>query len=120
MKVHFSCNSIHFGRLSKEVASTGKRVGAHQCRRSMATTQLAIGRSPPDMQRRMGQTTLTMTNHSASLTVQYVQKSHEKYSPLRAEKGGSEEVFGEGYWHEQRENVWWRVVSVIPLFLLVS
>src|SRR5258708_654702 len=62
------------------------RVGAHQCRRYIATTQLAMGRSPLDVQRQMGHTTLTMTNHYASLTVQHLQKSHEKYSLMRAEK----------------------------------
>lgn len=45
-------------------------------------------------------TTLTMTNHYASLTVQHLQKSHEKYSPLRAEKSGSDETFDEAYWSE--------------------
>jgi integrase/recombinase XerD len=48
----------------------------------------------------MGHTTLTMTNHYASLSIEQLQKSHEKFSPLRAEKGSSEEVFGEGYWNE--------------------
>jgi integrase len=45
-------------------------VSAHNCRRYMATTQLASGRSPLDVQRQMGHTTLTMTNHYASLMVQ--------------------------------------------------
>src|SRR2546423_13380608 len=49
----------------------------------MATTQLASGRSPLDVQRQTGHTTLTMTNHYASLTVQQLQKSHEQHSPLR-------------------------------------
>src|SRR5713226_7564352 len=89
--------SMLFKRLKKRTGIDGKRVSAHQCRRYMATTQLAMGRSPLDVQRQMGHTTLTMTNHYASLTVQHLQKSHEKYSPLRAEKGGSEEAFGEGY-----------------------
>ena len=66
----------------------------------MATTQLASGRSPLDVQRQMGHTTLTMTNHYASLTVQQLHKSHEQYSPLRAEKDSSKEAFGEGYWKE--------------------
>jgi hypothetical protein len=66
----------------------------------MATTQLASGRSPLDVQRQMGHSTLTMTNHYASLTVQHSQKSHERYSPMRTEKGGLEEAFGEGYWKE--------------------
>ena len=61
-------------------------MSAHNARRYMATTQLAMGRSPLDVQRQMGHTTLTMTNHYASLPVQHLQKSHEKYSPLRAEK----------------------------------
>jgi hypothetical protein len=59
-----------------------------------------MGRSPLDVQRQMGHTTLTMTNHYASLTTQHLQKSHEKYSPMRAEKVSSEEAFGEGYWNE--------------------
>ena len=63
-------------------------------------TQLAMGRSPLDVQRQMGHTTLTMTNLYASLTVEHLQKSHEKYSPMRAEKGGSGEAFGEGYWNQ--------------------
>ena len=66
----------------------------------MATTQLAIGNSPLDVQRQMGHTTLTMTNHYASLTIEQLQRSHEKYSPLRAEKKSSNEAFGEGYWNE--------------------
>ena len=52
----------------------------------------AMGRSPLDVQRQMGHTTLTMTNHYASLTVQHLQKSHGQYSPMRAEKSGSEEA----------------------------
>jgi len=66
----------------------------------MATTQLAMGCSPLDVQQQMGHATLTMTNHYASLTVQNLQKSHEKYSPMRAKKGSSKEAFGEGYWKE--------------------
>jgi len=61
----------------------------------MATTQLAMGRSPLDVQR-----TLKMTNHYASLTVEQLQKSHERYSPLRAKQMGSTETFGTGYWDE--------------------
>jgi site-specific recombinase XerD len=89
-----------FKRLKIRTGIDGKRVGAHQCRRYMATTQLARGRSPLDVQRQMGHTSLKMTNHYASLTVQQLHKSHEKYSPLRAEKSGSDEAFGEGYWSE--------------------
>ena len=66
----------------------------------MATVQLAIGRSPLDVQRQMGLTTLTMTNHYALLTIEQLQKSHEKFSPLRAEKKSSHEAFGEGHWNE--------------------
>ncbi len=89
-----------FKRLKKRTGIDGKRVSAHQYRRYMTTTQLAMGRSPLDMQRQMGHTTLTMTNHYASLTIEQLQKSHEKFSPLRAEKKSSGEVFGEGYWTE--------------------
>jgi site-specific recombinase XerD len=92
--------SMLFKRLKKRTGIDGKKVRAHQCRRYMATTQLAMGRSPLDVQRQMGHATLAMTNHYASLNIQQLQKSHEKYSPLRAEKGGTEETFGEGYWNE--------------------
>ncbi len=71
----------------KRAVIHGKRADAHQCRRYMATTQLAMGRSPLDVQRQMGHTSLKMTNHYASLTVQQLHKSHEKYSPLKAEMG---------------------------------
>lgn len=57
--------SMLFKRLKKRTGIDGKKVGAHQCRRYMATTQLAMGRSPLDVQRQMGHTTLTMTNHYA-------------------------------------------------------
>jgi site-specific recombinase XerD len=90
-----------FKCLKKRTGIDGKqRVSAHQCRHYMAMTQLAMGRSPLDVQRQMMHTTLTMTNYCASLTTQHLQKSHEKYSPLRAEKGVSEEAFGEGYWSD--------------------
>jgi len=92
--------SMLFKRLKKRTGIDGKKVGAHQCRRYMATTQLAMGRSPLDVQRQMGHTTLTMTNHYASLTVQHLQKSHERYSPMRAEKDSTYDAFGEGYWGE--------------------
>jgi len=73
-----------FTRLGKLAGIDGKRFYHHQCRRYMATTQLAMGRSPLDVQRQMGHTSLTMTNHYASLTVEHLRQSHEKYSPLRA------------------------------------
>jgi site-specific recombinase XerD len=92
--------SMLFKRLKKRTGIDGKRVSAHQCRRYMATTQLAMGRSPLDVQRQMGHTTLAMTNHYASLTIEQLQRSHEKFSPLRAEKRSSEGAFGEGYWNE--------------------
>jgi hypothetical protein len=34
------------------------------------------------------------------VTVQQLHKSHEKYSPMRAEQSGLEEAFGEGFWSE--------------------
>jgi site-specific recombinase XerD len=93
--------SMLFKRLQKRTAIEGKKVSPHQCRRYMATTQLAMGRSPLDVQRQMGHTTLTMTNHYASLTVEHLRKSHERFSPLRDNgKPFSDEVFGTGYWNE--------------------
>ena len=93
--------SMLFKRLKKRTEITGKRVSPHQCRRYMATTQLAMGRSPLDVQRQMGHTTLTMTNHYASLTVDQLRKTHEKYSPLRGDGSVEEDHnFGRGYWNE--------------------
>ena len=92
--------SMLFKRLQKRTAIDGKRVSPHQCRRYMATTQLAMGRSPLDVQRQMGHTTLAMTNHYASLTSEHLRKSHEKYSPLRNEDKSSEETFGSSYLSE--------------------
>lgn len=89
-----------FRRLKKRTGIDGKRVSAHNCRRYMATTQLADGRSPLDVQRQMGHRNLTMTNKYASLTVQHLKKSHEKHSPLRIDTGGSIETLGTGYWDE--------------------
>ena len=66
----------------------------------MATTQLAMGRSPLDVQRQMGHTTLHMTNKYASLTIDHLKKSHERHSPLRADNVGSTGIFGSGYWDE--------------------
>ncbi len=88
-----------FRFLQKRTGIDGKCVSPHNCRRYMATTQLASGRSPFDVQRQMGHTTLTMTNHYASLNVKQLQQSHDLYSPLRAKETGSEgESSGTGYW----------------------
>ncbi len=66
----------------------------------MATTQLAMGRSPLDVQRQMGHTTLMMTNHYASLTVEHLRVSHEKFSPLKAKDVLGEDESGGNYWDE--------------------
>jgi len=66
----------------------------------MATTQLASGRSPLDVQRQIGHTTLYKTNKYASLKIEHLKKSHERHSPLRASTGNITEVFGSGYWDE--------------------
>ncbi|GCE48034.1 integrase/recombinase XerD [Thermosporothrix hazakensis] len=92
--------SALFKRLKKRTGIDGKRVSAHQCRRYMATTQLAMGRSPLDVQRQLGHTSLKMTNHYASLSIQHLRKSHEKYSPLREGDWRDDVVFGSGYWDE--------------------
>jgi len=68
----------------------------------MATMQLAAGRSPLDVQRQMGHTTLTMTNHYASLSVDQLKRSHEMYSLLRAKQEGvNKQGLGTGYWEAE-------------------
>jgi site-specific recombinase XerD len=66
----------------------------------MATTQLADGRSPLDVQRQMGHRTLAMTNKYASLSVEQLKKSHDQHSTLRADKSKVEDVYGTGCWNE--------------------
>ena len=89
-----------FTRLRERTGIDGKRVSPHNCRRYMATTQLWMGRSPLDVQRQMGHTTLAMTNHYASLTTEHLRKSHERFSPLHAKRGMDTEGSGNGYWDE--------------------
>jgi site-specific recombinase XerD len=89
-----------FIRLKERTGIDGKRVSPHNCRRYMATTQLAMGRSPLDVQRQMGHTSLKMTNHYASLTVEQLQKSHEQFSPLRVKDSGGGQGFTHSYWDE--------------------
>jgi site-specific recombinase XerD len=68
----------------------------------MATAQLASGRSPLDVQRQMGHTTLKMTNEYASLNMQQLKRSHEMHSPLRAKQdGSSSHEGGSVYWEEE-------------------
>jgi site-specific recombinase XerD len=92
---------MFFRRLRNKTGIQDKCVGAHNCRRYMATTQLAMGRSPLDVQRQMGHTSLTMTNHYASLTVEQLQRSHEQFSPLRAKHQEPNESSESGYWDEE-------------------
>lgn len=88
-----------FKRLRERTGIDDKRVSPHQCRRYMATMQLAAGRSPLDVQRQMGHTTLTMTNHYASLNIQHLKRSHDAYSPLRAKQESvNRQGIGTGYW----------------------
>lgn len=89
-----------FSDLGKRAGIDGKRFYHHQCRRYMATTQLAMGRSPLDVQRQMGHTTLTMTNHYASLTTEHLRASHEKFSPLRAKDVLGDDEIADNYWDE--------------------
>ncbi len=91
-----------FGRLQKRTGIEGKRVSPHNCRRYMATMQLAMGRSEIDVMRQMGHTALNMTKRYASLTIDHLRRSHEKYSPLRAKRMLEEfrESGGE-YWDEE-------------------
>ena len=90
-----------FESLQERTGIEGKRVSPHNCRRYMATMQLASGRSPLDVQRQMGHTTLTMTNHYASLSVEHLKRSHDAHSPLRLKQGGSNAGSGSGYWDEE-------------------
>jgi site-specific recombinase XerD len=92
--------SMLFKRLKERTGIDGKKVGAHQCRRYMATTQLANGRSPLDVKRQLGHTSLKMTDHYASLSVKQLKKSHEKYSPWRDEPDEQGGNYGTGYWEE--------------------
>ncbi len=80
-----------FKRLKKRTGIDGKQVSAYQCRRYMATTQLASGRSPLDVQRQLGHSSLKMTNHYASLTIEQLHKSHEQHSSLRAKSDARDE-----------------------------
>ncbi|SRR6266487_11202 len=89
-----------FSDLGKRAGIDGKRFYHHQCRRYMATTQLAMGRSPLDVQRQMGHTTLAMTNHYASLTVEHLRSSQEKFSPLRAKDVLGDDEANGNYWNE--------------------
>ena len=84
--ISLSAVSHLFVRLRQRTGIDDKRVSAHQCRRYMATTQLADGRSPLDVQRQMGHTTLLMTNHYASLNIEHLRRSHEAHSPLRVKQ----------------------------------
>src|SRR3989440_814244 len=91
-----------FERLHKRTGIEGKRVSPHQCRRYMATTQLASGRSPLDVQRQMGHSTLQMTNDYASLGIGHLRRTHEAYSPLRARQDSARSGgIGTGYWEEE-------------------
>ena len=89
-----------FKRLKRRTGIDGKKVSAHNCRRYMATTQLANGRSPLDVRRQLGHTTLKMTDHYASLTVDHLRRSHEKYSSLKGESHAVDDTAGSGYWTE--------------------
>jgi hypothetical protein len=63
------------------------------------TEKLAAGQSPLDVRRQMGHTTLNMTNHYASPSVEQPKRSHEMYSPLRAKQDSvNKQGLGTGYW----------------------
>jgi len=90
-----------FETLQERTGIEGKRVSPHNCRRYMATMQLASGRSPLDVQRQMGHSTLVMTNHYASLSVEHLKRSHDAHSPLRVRPGDKITGVGTGYWEEE-------------------
>jgi site-specific recombinase XerD len=90
-----------FVRIARRSGIDDKKVSPHNCRRYMATTQLAMGRSPLDVQRQMGHTTLTMTNRYASLTIEQLQRSHEEFSPWRQRPSHDRgETDKSGYWDQ--------------------
>lgn len=100
--LHLKSVNALFTRLQRKTGIEGKRVSPHQCRRYMATTQLAAGRSPLDVQRQMGHTSLNMTNRYASLDIGHLKRSHEAYSTLRAKQEGTNRPgIGTGYWEEE-------------------
>jgi site-specific recombinase XerD len=87
-----------FERLRDRAGIEGKPVYPHQGRRFMATTQLEAGRSPLEVQRQMGHSTLMMTNRYYSQTVGNLRKSHDLYGPLRAKKADFDSsTHGSGY-----------------------
>ena len=93
--------SLLFKRLKNRTGIDDKKVSAHNCRHYMATTQLSAGRSPLDVQRQMGHTTLKMTNHYYSQTVEQLQRSHEECSPFRVGRNEGETSSPDtGYWDE--------------------
>ena len=92
--------SMFFKRLKKRTGIDDKRVSAHNCRRYMATTELANGRSPFNVQRQMRHKTLKMTNHYASLSIRQLRKSHEKFSPWTDGDDGQDRPYGSGYWED--------------------
>ncbi len=61
--------STLFKRVKKLTGITGKRVSTHNCLRYMAKTQLASDHSPLDVRRRLGHSTLKMTDHYTSLII---------------------------------------------------
>jgi site-specific recombinase XerD len=90
-----------FETLQERTGIEGKRVSPHNCRRYMATMQLASGRSPLDVQRQKGHSTLVMTNHYALLSVEQLKRSHDAHSPLRVRPGEKNTGIGTGYWEEE-------------------
>ncbi len=86
-----------FERLRDRAGISDKPVYSHQGRRFMATTQLEAGRSPFDVQRQMGHSSLMMTNHYYSQTVGNLRKTHDLYSPLRAKNSNLGSTLGSGY-----------------------
>jgi site-specific recombinase XerD len=92
--------SMLFKRLKKKTGIDDKRVSAHNCRRYMATTEIANGRNQFDVQRQMRHRSIKMTNHYASLSIQQLQRSHEKYSPLKSGDSRPSGPYGTGYWEE--------------------
>ena len=92
---------VAYRLVAEEITEIVERlVSHHNCSVILATTQLADGRSPLDVQRQLGHSSLKMTDHYASLSIQQLQKSHEQHSTLRAKKDNESEGYGSVYWTE--------------------
>jgi hypothetical protein len=78
----------------------------HNCLHSTATTQVASGGCPFDVQRQMGYINLTMMDSYATLKLTQLQQSHNPYSPMRTRVTEAEkESSPTGCWEREKKCV---------------